>query len=499
MKTQPVLFKMAVLTALFFTVILGNKLHAQEEAPTIYFEITKIKKLTDDFQDVHEELAKPFIQERIKAGNQLAHALFRVYSPYSDDANYDYIMMDVFGDFNHLNMGKEVMGKMAYSIFPNANIPKMIDRWNEAVHTASSEVFLVRDEAFPGSKGGSDKMPKFVQVNHMKVSEANSGNYSKMESEIFKPIHQARAKEGNLHDWILAQRIMPYGSDWDNNFLTFDIYSEWGDMAGGGMGDLFSKVHPDENPNDIWDKMATLRDLRRAETWELIAVIDKPTPEVTYETVKEGTGTYPMLGQEVAFEGTMLDMDGNVLFRTSELGFDFHYVVGENMYDRYFEKGLKKAKKGGIFKMSIPASIQDEMTKNISGGQDAVMQIELKDIAKPQPNGAKLLKESIIEDGLAAGKALYKKLKSNNPEGYTFREGDMNSLGYMLIKEGHNDAAIYVFELNQKNHPKSWNACDSLADGYKAAGDYAQAKHCYEMALKINPDFKSAKEKLAKL
>ncbi|MCB0519574.1 MAG: hypothetical protein H6577_24530 [Lewinellaceae bacterium] len=53
--------------------------------------------------------------------------------------------------------------------------------------------------------------------------------------------------------------------------------------------------------------------------------------------------------------------------------------------------------------------------------------------------------------------------------------------------------------MNQKNFPESWNAGDSLADAYRAAGDIAKTKHCYEMALKIKPDFQASKDKLAGL
>ncbi len=119
----------------------------------------------------------------------------------------------------------------------------MIERANASADNLGSEVFVLRDEAFPGPKNGGDKKTQFVQANYMKVAEANSGNYAKMESEIFKPMHQAKAKAGHMNDWVLAQRILPYGSDWDNNFMTFDIYADWSDMTASNSG-MFEKVHP---------------------------------------------------------------------------------------------------------------------------------------------------------------------------------------------------------------------------------------------------------------
>ncbi len=153
-------------------------------------------------------------------------------------------------------------------------------------------------------------------------------------------------------------------------------------------------------------------------------------------------------------------------------------------------------KKGGVLRMTVPPIAQDKNTVGMTGGKTAVMEVEMVDVGAPPPNGARLLERKIKNHGLSAAKEKYKKLKASNPKGYVFREYDMNMLGYKLLGQGHTDAAIYVFELNQKNHPKSWNACDSLGDGYKATGNYAKAKHCYESALKINPDFIASKNNL---
>ncbi len=405
--------------------------------------------------------------------------------------------MDIFDDFNHLNLGEKAM-KIAARVFPDANLPKVIERFEAAAKNAGSEVFVIRDEAIPGPKGGNDKKVKFVQANFMKVSEANSGKYASMEREIFKPMHKARIEAGKMHDWVLLQRIMPYGSEWDNNFLTFDVFNEWGDMAG-GPDNLFEKVHPGKDANALWNKMAKLRELRRSETWEFMTVVDSPTPEVTYNVIKEGVGDYPMKGQEIAYKGKFMNLEGETLFSTETLGFNFYHTLGSNPYDRFFDRGLKQMKKGGIMTMTLPPDIQDKNTRNMTGGETAVMKFELVDIGEVKPSGADLLENKIKEHGLMAAKEKYQKLQSNNPKGYVFREDSMNALGYKLMGDGNTEAALYIFELNQKNYPKSWNACDSLADGYRAAGNYAKAKHCYKMALKINPDFQASKDKLEKL
>lgn len=499
MKTINLSTLRVVFTTLFFTLIFSQNLQAQKESSTAFIKITKIKKMNDDLQDVEEQLIKPFVRELIKQGNQIGHILFRVHYPASDDASYDYVMLDVFENYEDLNLGDKKFVEVAYQTFPNANIPKMTERYQSAIHVASSEVFEIEAEAIPGSKWGEGSIANFVQVNHMKVAPENANTYARMETKIFMPIHQERIKSGKMHDWLLARRIMPFGTDWDNTFITFDVFNKWGDMRGGNMDDLFAKVHPGKNTDDIWKKMMGAREMTKSETWEILNAVYQPTPKIIAEVIKEGTGAAPMKGQEVEFKSTVMNLEGETLFASDVLGFHFHNTLGKNYYDTFFDQHLQKIKKGGITKLKIPAEAQDKMMKGITGGKTAYLNLEVLNIDMPKPSGTKLLRESIKEHGLDVAKEHYNKLQVENPNKYTFREGDMNFLGYELMRDGNNQAAIYIFELNTKLNPTSWNACDSLADGYRAAGNIAKAKHCYQMALKINPDFQAAKDKLSKL
>lgn len=490
------LIRNSLVALLMLNLAFGSALQAQESSSTVYFEITKVKQSNDDFKNVEDELVKPFVQERIKQGNQVAHVIFQVLYPQSENQEYDYVILDVYRNFNDLHLGEQKLGEMAYSVFPNADIPKMIERYRAAAKNVGSQVFVERDEAVPGPPQGS---PKFVQVNSMKVSEANSGAYAAMESEVFKPAHQERVKAGKMNDWILMERVLPYGSEWDNTFLTFDIFDKWEDIAAPGMGDAFAKAHPGKDMNELFGAISELRDMRRQETWEVLSVVNKPADEVTYQTVKEGTGGSPMKGQEIAFKVKMMDSSGKTLFTSEDLGFPFYGTLGENIYDRFFDRAVMQMKKGGISTITIPPNAQDKGMMAQTGGETAVLKVELVDFGSPKPDGAKLLEETIDDSGLSAAKDAYNKLQVSNPKGYVFREGPMNTLGYRLMQAGNNDAAIYILELNQKNYPKSWNVYDSLGDAYAADGEMAKAKSNYQMAVKINPDFQASKDKLEKL
>lgn len=496
MKTAFLSVRNAVAALLLLAFAYGQNLFAQEAPPTIYFEITNLKSQGDDFMDVQEEIVKPFVQERIKQGNQRAWALFRVMYPNQENAEYDYVALNVFNNFDHLHMGRENMYGIASSVWPKADLDKIVDRFDASAEDMGSQVFVLVADAVPGPPD-KDNMPQIVRVNHMKVSEANSGNYAQMEQEIFMPLHQASVKAGTMSDWLLLQRIMPYGSEWDNTYLTMDMFSKWGDIAAPGPD--FATVHPGKDADATWDKMAKLRELRRGEVWELVASAMEPAQPTVYKTVKEGTGPSPKMGDEVAYHGKVMNEAGESLFNTADLGFHFYHTIGSDTYNRYFDAGLLQMKKGGIMTMTIPADQQDKGLRGTLNGKTAVLKVELVDFSDPAPDGAAMLDRKIKEHGLDVAMAKYEKLASSNPKGYAFHEDKMNRLGYQLLEDGMVDESIWVFELNTKLYPKSWNTCDSLADAYAAKGDKAMARKCYEMALQINPDFAASREKLAAL
>lgn len=50
------------------------------------------------------------------------------------------------------------------------------------------------------------------------------------------------------------------------------------------------------------------------------------------------------------------------------------------------------------------------------------------------------------------------------------------------------DEAIAVFRKNVKDHPKSWNTYDSLAEAYLTKGDKKLAAEYYNQALAMTQD-----------
>lgn len=82
---------------------------------------------------------------------------------------------------------------------------------------------------------------------------------------------------------------------------------------------------------------------------------------------------------------------------------------------------------------------------------------------------------------------------------YNFSEQEINSLGYILLRDEKIEEAIEIFKLNVSEHPESWNAYDSLGEAYMNQGEKELAIKNFQKSLELNPDNENSKDRLKKL
>jgi hypothetical protein len=78
-------------------------------------------------------------------------------------------------------------------------------------------------------------------------------------------------------------------------------------------------------------------------------------------------------------------------------------------------------------------------------------------------------------------------------------EGDINALGYRLLRAGSVEPALAVFRLNTRVYPHSANVFDSLGEALLAAGRREDAIASYRRALAIDPGFPPSIQALQRL
>src|SRR5690349_2276950 len=111
-----------------------------------------------------------------------------------------------------------------------------------------------------------------------------------------------------------------------------------------------------------------------------------------------------------------------------------------------------------------------------------------------------LLEDTINKKGIEAGIAQYRELKAKQAATYDFSEGELNQLGYRLLRNaGKPKEAIEIFKLNVEAYPQGFNAYDSLAEAYLAANERELAIQNYKKSLALNPNNFNALQVLKQL
>lgn len=107
---------------------------------------------------------------------------------------------------------------------------------------------------------------------------------------------------------------------------------------------------------------------------------------------------------------------------------------------------------------------------------------------------------AVLHDkGAGAAIARYKALKASAPGDYLFNPGELNRLGYGLLRKGRVEDAVALWEFNAQEYPDDWNVHDSLGDGHAAAGRTDKAVASFNRSLALNPGNGHARETIARL
>ncbi len=78
-------------------------------------------------------------------------------------------------------------------------------------------------------------------------------------------------------------------------------------------------------------------------------------------------------------------------------------------------------------------------------------------------------------------------------------ERQVNALGYKLMGAGRIPDAITIFQVNVRTHPDSWNAWDSLGEGYANGHNKQGALQAYRKSIQLNPKNTGGQEMIERL
>ena len=114
-------------------------------------------------------------------------------------------------------------------------------------------------------------------------------------------------------------------------------------------------------------------------------------------------------------------------------------------------------------------------------------------------NISERLYRGLCDQGIDSACAEYFEMKNRHAKYVELDEFFLNQRGYQLLQAGDITRSIGLFRICVEIFPASWNAHDSLAEAYLAAGETDHAKIHYRRSLELNPENGNARRRLNEL
>jgi len=215
-----------------------------------------------------EELLKAAVkvsQYNISQGKLARYAVLRNVYPGGTSADCDYI-----SSFFYSGPPPESTHEATTASWAAAKVGMTYDgflaKLNSIAHTVRVELHVA------GARAGAAKVGDYVSVNQMKVSDSEA--WSKLETEVWKPIQEARIKDGQMSAWGSYYLILPSGSGLPYTASTVDIYPSWDAIWNQkSLTGYVKQVHPDMSYEKFGEVTTKARDLVSRELFKMILAV----------------------------------------------------------------------------------------------------------------------------------------------------------------------------------------------------------------------------------
>lgn len=247
--------------------LISNQPAAAQETPEVWYEVAYMSVAPDkaeEYLKLEREVWKPIHQERVKAGVAVGWDLYTVWFPGGTDAPYQYVTVNIYDDLAKVPNGySEELVKKAH---PDVDMAEFGAKTVAARDLARTELWVQRDIAVPDA---TLEVGNYLSIGYMKVPSGGGGAFLRLESEVFKPVHEARIAGGFIHNFGINQMFLPAGTGQEYNWAVVQVYGDFGKMFKGMNMESFEKAHPGIPPA-VFQSADEVRDMVRVDLWELI-------------------------------------------------------------------------------------------------------------------------------------------------------------------------------------------------------------------------------------
>lgn len=109
----------------------------------------------------------------------------------------------------------------------------------------------------------------FLRIDYMRIPPGQALRYRKLETELWKPVHQARVDKGYITSWRLYGHHFPGGGN-EYQYVTVTEFPSLQSMDELHYPELFQEVHKKDYDTSITKDTAESRTLTHTDIWALI-------------------------------------------------------------------------------------------------------------------------------------------------------------------------------------------------------------------------------------
>jgi hypothetical protein len=227
-----------------------------QEGETEYAVVDCMKSASPDYTNVETEIWQPMHQAMVNQGKKGSWTLYSV--RFGDRSECDYYTSNHYVGEAQLNDDTSYEQVFA-AVHPGKS-------WDEAMARTAASRVIVRSELWAFVDGVPPQPSEYITVNYMYTE--NGSDYTAMESEVYKPVHQALVDAGHRVGWSVWQLMAPGGTSIPYNYATVDASNMLGPVP---WGEFIERVHAGRDLAAINQATMATRDLVHSATWVRLA------------------------------------------------------------------------------------------------------------------------------------------------------------------------------------------------------------------------------------
>jgi hypothetical protein len=217
------------------------------------------------------DVTVPLNRSRAEAAEFEAFAVERAVIPAGSSARCDYLLAYTYKGIPPEEATTEQLDAALKRAGLRLTAEQMADQRSALVQLVGVHFWGTIDSA-----GGEWAKGSYLTFNHYNVKDGQFDEYIRLD-KTWKPLVEARIKNGSKQSWLLVGLWMPQGDAVPYNAMTIDVFPTWVEMmkAAASFMDEWKAVHPDLPFQVTEDQKAKVRSVYSRELFRVVDVVTR--------------------------------------------------------------------------------------------------------------------------------------------------------------------------------------------------------------------------------